>query len=202
MNEINGEESKKKPLEVMKEGFQKFGVKTEEIIKDLGEGARDILKKTKKRLEITADNLNKNIKENKTKRREKEIQNWTNSKIGQGIMRIIKKDVEEIKSDTSQIKDDTTQIKEELAKILNTLEVIDFKADNIENYLSDIMPKLEQSIEHIDNLEEYIKDHIGSKWKKLKRDWLKYKNEEITKGQFLMQGFNILGRSFISVFRR
>lgn len=199
MTDFNEDDQDKKPLSI-KEGLQRAGETTGKIFSDLGKGIKGFFKDSKKNLQLTAEKIAIKRKENKETRTKKTIESWKKSKIGQGIMQIVKGDVEEIKSDTSQIKDDTAQIKEELAKILTTLNVIDFKASNIEEYLKDIVPKLEKSIETIENLEDHIKEHVGPKWKKIKYDWAKYKTGEISKGQFLIKGFLAIGRSFLPVF--
>jgi len=173
---------------------QKIGKFFSDVKRDVALGTKGFIKDTKKNLKLTAEKLT-------LKREKKERELYERSPQGKKTLELDEK-ISSIKKDTAETLDNTEQIKEELSKIISTLEVIDFKSENIEKYLTDIVPKLEQSIENVENLDEYIKTYIGPKWKKIKHDWSKFKNGDISKTQFLTKGFLTLGKSFVSVFKK
>ena len=198
MTKENKKQDKKTPelISKFKKSFDDLGKKMGKFISNLKGG----LKYTQEKFKIQ-------IKKNQFKWLMQETEKWKNHPKTLAVKELLKKEFLRIQEDTSQIKDDTQQIKEDTSQILLKsseiyiiLENLDYKTENIEEILLPMVPMLEQILITQDNLEQFLHDKLGSKWKKLKRDWEKYKNEEISRGEFILSGFKILGKTFLKAF--
>ncbi len=99
-----------------------------------------------------------------------------------------------------QIKQDTSQLLLNDEQVLKLLEGINYKADNLEEIIAPLMPKLEETLGMVDNIEDFMKDKLGSKWSKLKYQELKAGN--ITRKRFILTGFTVLGKTFLQLFAK
>ncbi len=192
----------------LKKEAQKIGEKSVEIVNGIKEKTGKFLKGVKKGFKNTVEKIDITIKEKQMKWLKKETKKWKAHPQVLAMKDIMNKSVGDVKSDTSQIKKDTSeikgdvaQIKEELKQIISTLEILDYKSDKIDNYLEQIIPKLELILDDIKDLEEYIKERIGSKWSKLKKYWKKYQEGEISRATFIKYGFKTLGITFVKIFK-
>ncbi len=84
-------------------------------------------------------------------------------------------------STVTEIRDDTNEIK------LNVSQVT-FMIESMMGEISDI--------------EGYMKENLGSDWKILKKSWKKYKDGEITRGEFVKIGLSKVGKKFAGIFFR
>ena len=89
--------------------------------------------------------------------------------------------VKQMDSKVTEIKEDTTEIKLEISEVVAMIETM---------------------MEGINDIEGYMKENLGSDWKILKQSWQKYKDGEITRGEFVKTGLSKVGKKFAGIFFR
>ncbi|MGQ4875781.1 MAG: hypothetical protein ACP6IY_17085 [Promethearchaeia archaeon] len=91
-----------------------------------------------------------------------------------------------------------------LNSIIQVLEHIEIKANNIEKITSPLVPMLEKMMENIehnfDNIEDYLQERLGSDYEKFRKYIKQYKNNEITKKRLIMKGISLFGQKFLKLF--
>jgi len=98
----------------------------------------------------------------------------------------LEKSLSNIESTMAKTSDLTEQIKEDTSKIILDIEWV--------------CTVLEYQMEKIDNVENYMIQKLGSDWLQIKNNWNKYKEGEITRGEFAKVGLKKLGKKFLGIF--
>lgn len=91
------------------------------------------------------------------------------------------KKFKQMDSKISEIKEDTAEIRLDISQVT-------------------IM--IENMMENISDIEGYMEENLGSDWKIIKNSWQKYKNGEITRGEFVKTGLSKIGKKFAGIFIR
>jgi len=151
-----------------------------EKFKDLGKKTKDLVQSTTKKIDETF----KKIKKEKWERRPEVIahkQRQENKKRFKELKRDTTSKINEVKQIAIEIKEDTTEIKMNISNMASIVDCLNSKAEA---------------------LEEFLKDNLGSDWEKIKHKWQACKSGEISKGQFLREGFKIVGMKFLNIFSK
>ncbi|MFX1273736.1 MAG: hypothetical protein ACFFBP_14275 [Promethearchaeota archaeon] len=157
----------------LKDGALQFSIKSEDFFKNLKKGIQINLSKLKSKWNklIFGEKEEKNVK--LTKKLMKKYQT-------------LERKLAKIESTTTTTHELAKQIKEDTSQIM--LDI------------NDVSLILEMVMDRVDNVEDYMKRNLGSDWNKIKNHWLKYKNDEITKGEFIKFGLKSIGKKFLSIF--
>ncbi len=94
----------------------------------------------------------------------------------------IEKGIDKTKTLAGEIKEDTSRI---VLKIDEVLLIV--------NHQMEALGKL-------DDIEKYMKEHLASDWDQIKYSWNRYKNDEISRGEFTKKALKKLGKKFLSIF--
>ncbi|TFG19037.1 MAG: hypothetical protein EU529_16800 [Promethearchaeota archaeon] len=121
-----------------------------------------------------------NIKKKKLKKKSKDPHFQLTKQIYQKYIELEEK-LDQIASTTESIKDDTFMILIDVSQLAKIIEI---------------------AIDDITNIEEYMKNYLGSDWQKIKHSWEKYKDKEITKGEFVKSCLRAVGLKFVNIFIR
>jgi hypothetical protein len=103
---------------------------------------------------------------------------------------------------TKQIYQKYIELEEKLDRIETTTEAIKGDTLCILIDVTQIAKMIELAIDDITNIEEYMKNYLGSDWQKIKHHWQKYKDEEITKNEFVKLCLKSVGLRFVNIFIR
>ena len=103
---------------------------------------------------------------------------------------------------TKQIYQKYIELEEKLDRIQNTTQSIKDDTFMILIDVSQLAKMIEVAIDDITNIEEYMRNYLGSDWQKIKHFWQKYKDNEITKGEFVKSCLRAVGLKFVNVFIR
>ncbi len=202
-------EEKERETSNFKEGLQDFGKKVEKGFQDFG-------KQVEKGFREMAEFVTAPFKEIKGKKWEndlKKAEQCPEAVVRKRQLKEMKKSlggkldnvgekVDDIEDLAVQIKQDTSQLLLNDEQVLKLLEGINYKADNLEEIIAPLMPKLEETLGKVDNLESYMKDKLGSKWSKLRYQYQELQAGNITRKKFILTGFMVLGKTFLQVFAK
>jgi len=159
----------------LKDGVLEFSIKSEDFFNNL-----------KKNIQNSLRNLKKKFKEMIFGEKEEK-----NIKLAKKLLKKYKfldKKLTKIQDSTSATKDLAIQIKEDTSQIILDINEVSIIVEMIMN--------------QVDDVEDYMKRNLGSDWKKIKNYWKKYKNNEITKGEFIKFGLKNIGKRFLGIFVR
>ncbi|KKN44801.1 hypothetical protein LCGC14_0689380 [marine sediment metagenome] len=159
------------------DGLDVFYVKSDEIFKKL-----------KKIINNTYQHVKSFFKGFRKEKDVETVQNKIREKIFQQNLRLekklkkIEKGIDKTKTLAGEIKEDTSRI---VLKIDEVLLIV--------NHQMEALGKL-------DDIEKYMKEHLASDWDQIKYSWNRYKNDEISRGEFTKKALKKLGKKFLSIF--
>ena len=161
-------------MEEMGDGFQKFYIKSGEVFKKFRKSIGNALKYFRfKFLNIFRD---KSIEE--------EQYEITRNVYHQN--KILKQQLREIEESVDQTRNLATEIKGDTETIMLDVKIVVFM--------------VESQMEKIENLEDYMMGSLGSDWNQIKNNWSRYKDGEITRGDFVKVALRKLGKNFLGIF--
>lgn len=180
-DESEGEEFKKSEFSIfvdqMNDGLDVFYVKSDEVFQKL-----------KKAINRTIQNIKSFFKGSKKAKDVEKKEDKIRNKIYQQNLRLEKK-LEKISKSIKKTKSLAGEIKEDTSRIV-------LKMDEVVLILEHQM----EAIGKIEEIEIYMKENLGSDWLHIKNNWRKYKEGEITRGEFTKIALKKLGKKFLGIF--
>jgi len=180
-DELRGEEFKKSEFSIfvdqMSDGLDVFYVKSDEVFQKL-----------KRAINKTFQNIKSFFKGPKKEKDVEKEQDKIRDKIYQQNLRLEKK-LEKISKSIKKTKSLAGEIKEDTSRIV-------LKMDEVVLILEHQM----EAIGKIEEIEIYMKENLGSDWLHIKNNWRKYKEGEITRGEFAKIALKKLGKKFLGIF--
>jgi len=165
-------------IEEKKDGKQTFYVKSEEFFQKVGNAIKNVINYLKFKFKKVFSKKDTEERHYKISKKLYNQQRRLEKKLKK-----IEQSMEKTQELAGQIKDDTSQI---IVDIETVAVILEYQMDRI----SDKM----------DEVEIYMKEHLGSDWLQIKNNWKKYKDGEISRGEFTKSALKKLGRSFLSIF--
>jgi len=180
-DELIGEEFKKSEFSIfvdqMNDGLDVFYVKSDEVFQKL-----------KKAINKTIQNIKSFFKGSKKAKDVEKEEDKIRNKIYRQNLRLEKK-LEKISKSIKKTKSLAGEIKEDTSRIVLQMDEVVL-----------ILEHQMEAIGKIEEIEIYMKENLGSDWLHIKNNWRKYKEGEITRGEFAKIALKKLGKKFLGIF--
>lgn len=165
-------------IEEEKDGKQTFYVKSEDFFQKVGTAFKNVIKYLRFKFKKVFSKKNTEEQHYKISKKLYNQQRRLEKKLKK-----VEQTMEKTQELAGQIKDDTSQI---ILDIETVVIILEYQMDRISNKM--------------DEVEKYMRDNLGSDWLQIKNNWNKYRDGEISRGEFARLALKKLGKRFLGIF--